>query len=71
MVTEKNNHECIVRFLKDNPLRQAGAALENASDQFANPKPAVHMRVAERRAKLKQRENGGDSFAFRQRAQLF
>ncbi|HWM25099.1 MAG TPA: hypothetical protein VNP98_09750 [Chthoniobacterales bacterium] len=50
MVAEKNNHQCIVRFLKDKPLRQAGATFENASDQFANPKPAMNMRVAKSRA---------------------
>ena len=50
MVAEKNNYQCFGRFLKDKPLRQAGAAFENASDQFANANPAVNMRVAESRA---------------------
>jgi hypothetical protein len=50
MVAEKNNHERIGRFLKDKPLRQAGAAFENVSDQFADADPAVDMRVAESHA---------------------
>jgi hypothetical protein len=50
MVAEKNNHERIGRFLKDKPLRQAGAAFENASDQLPNPKPAMNMRVAKSQA---------------------
>jgi hypothetical protein len=50
MVAEKNNHQCIGRFLKDKPLGEAGAAFENVSNQFANPDPAVDMRVAESHA---------------------
>ena len=71
MVAEKNNHECIGRFLEDKSLCQARAAFEDSPDQFANAKSAVNMRVAESGAQLKQRENGGDSFAFRQRSQAF
>jgi hypothetical protein len=71
MVPEKNNHQRIGRLLKDEPIRQTGAAFENPTGQFADANPAMNMRVAESRAQLKQGENGGDSFAFRQPAQPF
>lgn len=71
MVPEKNNHQRIGGVLKDQPIHQTGAAFENAAGQFADANPAMNMRVAERRAQLKQGENRGDSFAFRQCAQPF
>jgi hypothetical protein len=50
MVPEKNNHQRIGRVLKDEPIRQTGAAFENRTDQLADANPAMNVRVAERRA---------------------
>ena len=50
MVAEKHNHQRVFLLLKNKTLGQAGAAFEDASDQFANANAAVDVRIAESRA---------------------
>ena len=70
MIAAKNDHQRVLRILKNKAMRQAGAAFENICRQFANAEPAVDVRVAKHRAELKQGENGGHSFVFGQPSHL-